>query len=110
KRDVAAVAVDLAAERIQTHTGDLPHGRPAVAAATVERSETKHKLLEFEGLGEIVVSAEFETGGLIVEPVGSGEHKNRHAGARGHDLCGDLVAGGPRDVAVQDCDVVRVDP
>src|SRR5919197_5964158 len=30
ERDVAVVAVDLAAERIQTQTCDLPHGWPAV--------------------------------------------------------------------------------
>src|ERR1700739_4778142 len=68
ERDVAAVAVDLAAERIQAQTRDLSHGWPAVAAATVQRSETEHELLERERLREVVVGAELEPGGLVVEP------------------------------------------
>src|SRR5438874_3114184 len=36
ERDVAAVAVDLAAERIQTEAGDLSHGRPVVGTPAVE--------------------------------------------------------------------------
>ena len=38
QRDVAAVAVDLAAERVEPQTRDLPHGRPVVRAPAVERS------------------------------------------------------------------------
>src|SRR6202040_3881798 len=41
QRDVAAVAVDLSAERIQPETCDLSHGRPVVSAPAVERSETE---------------------------------------------------------------------
>src|ERR1700736_1620873 len=48
ERDVAAVAVDLAAERIQTQAGDLSHGWPVVRATSVERSETE--FLECERL------------------------------------------------------------
>ena len=109
QRDVAAVAVDLAAERIQPQAGDLPHGRPVVGAPAVERSEPEHELSELERLGEVVVGAEPEPGGLVVEPVGGGEHEDRHAAAGGDDAFGDLVAGGPGDVAVEDGDVVGVD-
>jgi hypothetical protein len=45
----------------------------------------------------------------VVEAVGSGEHEDRHAAAGADDALGDLVAGGPGDVAVQDGDVVGVD-
>src|SRR5262249_10958395 len=79
QRDVAAVAVDLAAERIHTQTCDLSHGWPAVAAAAVERPEAEHELLELERLREVVVGAELEPGGLVVEAVGGGEHEDRHA-------------------------------
>jgi hypothetical protein len=65
--------------------------------------------LQFEWLGEVVVGAEFEPGGLVVEPVGSGEHEDWHAAARGDDAFGDLVTGGSGDVAVEDGDVVGVD-
>src|SRR5262249_27487837 len=109
ERDVAAVAVDLAAERIQTQTRDLAHGWPAVGAPAVERSETEHELLELEGLREVVVGTELEPGGLVVEPVGSGEHEDGHAAAGGDDAPGDLVAGGAGDIAVEDGDVVGVD-
>ena len=109
QRDVAAVAVDLAAERIQPQAGDLSHRRPVVGAPAVERSEPEHELLELERLGEVVVGAELEPGGLVVEPVGGGEHEDRHAAAGGDDAFGDLVAGGPGDVAVEDGDVVGVD-
>ena len=109
ERDVAAVAVDLAAERIQPQTRDLSHRRPVVRAPAVERSETEHELLELEGLGEVVVGAEPEPGGLVVETVGGGEHEDRHAAAGGDDASGDLVTGGPGDVAVEDGDVVGVD-
>ena len=109
ERDVAAVAVDLAAERIQPQTCDLPHGWPVVGAPAVERSEPEHELSEFERLGEVVVGAEPEPGGLVVEPVGRGEHEDRHAAAGGDDAFGDLVAGGSGDVAVEDGDVVGVD-
>ena len=109
QRDVAAVAVDLAAERIQPQAGDLAHGRPVVRAPAVERSEAEHELLELERLGEVVVGAELEPAGLVVEPVGGGEHEDRHAAGGGDDASGDLVAGGPGDVAVEDGDVVGVD-
>ena len=85
QRDVAAVAVDLAAERIQPQTCDLSHGRPVVRAPAVERSETEHELPELERLREVVVGAELEPGGLVVETVGSGEHEDRHAAAGGDD-------------------------
>jgi hypothetical protein len=79
-----------------------------VGAPAVECSEAEHELLEFERLGEVVVGAESEPGGLVVEPVGSGEHEDRHAAAGGDDLLGDLVARGPGDVPVEDGDVVGV--
>ena len=44
QRDVAAVPVDLAAERIQTQACDLPHRRPVVPAPAVECSEPEHEL------------------------------------------------------------------
>src|SRR5207248_9720647 len=44
QRDVAAVAVDLAAERIQPQTCDLSHGWHVVRAPAVERSQTEHEL------------------------------------------------------------------
>ena len=109
QRDVAAVAVDLSAERIQPQTCDLSHGRPVVGAPAVERSETEHELSELERLREVVVGAELEPGGLVVEPVGSGEHEDRHAAAGGDDAFGDLVTGGPGNVPVEDGDVVGVD-
>src|SRR5206468_7834307 len=71
QRDVAAVAVDLAAKRIQPQTCDLSHGWPVVGAPSVECSETEHELSEFERLREVVVGAELEPGRLVVETVGS---------------------------------------
>jgi hypothetical protein len=65
--------------------------------------------LELEGLGDVVVGAELESGGLVVESVGSGQHEDRRAAAGGDDAFGDLVAGGPGDIAVEDGDVVGVD-
>jgi hypothetical protein len=65
--------------------------------------------LELERLGEVVVGAEPEPGGLVVETVGGREHEDRHAAAGGDDAFGDLVTGGPGDVSVEDGDVVGVD-
>src|ERR1700685_1282757 len=79
QRDVASVAVDLSPERIQAQPGDLSHGWPAVAAAAVECSETEHQFLQLERLGQVVVGAESESGGLVVKPIGGGEHQDRHA-------------------------------
>jgi hypothetical protein len=62
-----------------------------------------------ERLREVVVGAELEPGRFVVETVGSGEHEDRHARVGGDDALGDLVAGGPRDVPVEDGDVVGVD-
>ena len=45
ERDVAAVAVDLAAERVQPQAGDLPHGGAVVGAPAVERPQAEHELL-----------------------------------------------------------------
>jgi hypothetical protein len=67
-----------------------------VGAPPVECSEPEHELSEFERLGEVIVGAELEPGGLVVEPVGSGEHDDRHAAAGGDDAFGDLVAGWAR--------------
>src|SRR5262249_37460756 len=53
--------------------------------------------------------AEFEPGGFVVDPVGGGEHQDRHAASGGDDDFGDLVTGGSGDVAVEDGDVVGVD-
>ncbi len=69
ERHVAAVAVDLAAERVEPQTCDLSHGRPVVGAPAVERPQAEHEFPEFERLGEVVVGAELEAGGLVVEPV-----------------------------------------
>src|SRR3954451_6680107 len=57
ERDVAAVAVDLAAERIQTQACDLSHGWPGMGAPAVECSETEHEFSKFERLREVVVGA-----------------------------------------------------
>ena len=67
---------------------------------------------QIERLGEVVVGSELEPGGLVVEPVGGGEHEDRHAAAGGpgsNDAFGDLVAGRAWDIAVEDGDVVDVD-
>src|SRR5439155_10950178 len=109
QRDVAAVTVDLSAERIQPQTCDLAHGWPVVGAPAVERSESEHQLSELERLREVVVGAELEAGGLVVETVGSGEHEDRHAATGGDDAFGDLVAGRSGNVSVEDGDVVGVD-
>jgi hypothetical protein len=80
-----------------------------VCAPAVERSEPEHELLELERLREVVVGAQLESGGLVVEAVGCGEHEDRHAAARGDDVSGDLVAGRPRDVPVEDGGVVGIE-
>src|SRR4029077_74330 len=67
QRDVAAVPVDLAAERIQAQACDFPHGRPVVRTPAVECPEPEHELLQLERLGEVVVGAEPEPGGLVVK-------------------------------------------
>src|SRR2546421_2062395 len=54
ERDVAAVAVDLAAERVQTQSGDLSHGWSVVGSPAIEGSETEHELSEPERLGGVV--------------------------------------------------------
>jgi hypothetical protein len=80
-----------------------------VGAPAVERSETEDELSELERLREVVIGAELEPGGLVVETVGGGEHEDRHAAAGGDDVFGDLVTGGSGDVSVEDGDVVGVD-
>jgi hypothetical protein len=80
-----------------------------VGTPPVERSDAEHEFSECERLGEVVVGAELETGGLVVESVGGGEHEDRHAAAGGDDASRDLVTGGSGDVAVEDRDVVGVD-
>ena len=67
------------------------------------------ELPQLERLGEVVVGAEPEPRCLVVEPVRGGEHQDRRAAAGGDDPFGDLVAGGPGNVAVEDGDVVGVD-
>ncbi len=109
QRDVVPVAVNLAAEGVQTQAGDLPHGWPVVGTPAVECPEPEDEFLELEWLGQVVVGAELETGRLVVEPVGGSEHEDRHAGAGRDDAFGYLVAGRAGDVAVEDGDVVGVD-
>src|SRR5262245_16397057 len=69
QRDVAAVAEDLPAERIESQTRDLAHRRPVVCTSSVERSEAENELSELERLREVVVGAELESRGLVVEAV-----------------------------------------
>src|SRR4051794_6401469 len=64
QRDMAAVAVDLPAERIQAQARDLPDGRAVVCTPAVERSESQHELAELERLREVVVGPEPEPGRL----------------------------------------------
>ena len=80
-----------------------------MGAPAVECSEPEHELLQLERLGEVVVGAELEPGGLVVKPVGGGKHQDRHAATGSDDAMGDLVTGGPGNVAVEDGDVVGVD-
>ena len=108
QRDVTAVAVDLAAERIKPQAGDLAHGRPVVRTPAIERPQPQDELLQLERLREVVVGAELEPGGLVVEAVGGGEHEDRHAAAGGDDALGDLVAVRSGNVPVEDGDVVGV--
>src|SRR5262249_14951094 len=79
QRYVTTVAVYLAAERSPGQTCALSHRRPVVGTSAVESSEPEHELSEFERLGEVVVGAELEPGRLVVEPIGRGEHEDRHA-------------------------------
>jgi hypothetical protein len=80
-----------------------------VRASAGERPEPHDELSKLERLGEVVVGAELEPGGLVVDPVGSGEHEDRDTAAGGDHSPGDLVAGGAGDVAVEDREVVGVD-
>lgn len=80
-----------------------------MGAPPVERPQPQREFTEREWLGEIVVGAELEAGGLVIEPVGGGEHQYRHAGTGRDDVLCDLVTRGPRDVAVEDRYVVFVD-
>ena len=107
--DVAVVAVDLPPKRIQPQACDLPDGWPAVSAPAVERPQPEHQLSELERLREVVVGAELEPRGLVVEPVGRGEHEDRGAAAGGDDVLGDLVPGRPGNVSVQHGDVIGVE-
>jgi glycopeptide antibiotics resistance protein len=109
ERNVAAIPIDLAPERVHAQTCDFPHGRPAPSAPAVQRPKTEHQFAQVERLREVVVGTELEPGGLVIEAVGRGEHQDRHPAACGHDVRGDFVAGGPRDVAIEDRNVVRVD-
>ena len=68
------------------------HGRPAVRPATIERAQPKHQLAQLERLGDVVVGAEAEAGGLVVKAIRGGQHEDRHAAAGRHDVTGDLVA------------------
>src|SRR5439155_23229917 len=63
----------------------FPTRRSSDLAPAVERSQAEHELSELERLREVVVGAELEPGGLVVETVGSGEHEERHAAAGGDD-------------------------
>ncbi len=79
-----------------------------MGAPAVECSEPEHEFPHVEGLGEVVVGAELEPAGLVVEPVGGGQHEDRHAAAGSDDVPGDLVTGRAGDVPVQDGDGVSV--
>ena len=85
--------------RLFTHYasgGDIErvaHGVYLVGAPAVERSQSEHRLSQLERLGEVVVGAELEPDDLVVEPVGGGEHEDRHAAAGGDDPTRDLVTG-----------------
>src|SRR6185295_14903509 len=76
--DVTAAAVDLSPERIEPQTCDLSHRWPLVRTPAVERAETEHELAELERFRQIVVGAELEAGGLVVETVRGREHQDRH--------------------------------
>src|SRR5690606_9021428 len=100
---------DLAAERVQPQPGELPNRRPAVPPPPVQGPEPEHELTQLERLGQVVVGTQLEPGGLVVQPVGCGEHQDRHAAAGCDHAPGDLVAGRTGYVAVQHGDVVGVD-
>ena len=65
--------------------------------------------MQLERLGEVVVGTEPEPGRLVVKPVRSGKHQDRHAAPGSDDAPGDLITGRPGNVAVEDGDVVGVD-
>src|ERR1700684_579344 len=72
ERDVLPVAEHLATERVEPESRDLVNGRPAVRPATIERAQPKHQLAQLERLGDVVVGAETEAGGLVVKAIRGG--------------------------------------
>src|SRR5262249_53092876 len=100
---------DFAAKWVQSQICDLPHGWSVVYAPAVECPEPKYEFSKFERLGEVVIGAELEPGSLVVEPVGSSKHQERHAIAGRDETPGALVTRGAGNVAVEDDDLVGVD-
>ena len=80
-----------------------------MGASAVECSKSEHEFSKCEWFREVVVGAEFKSGGLVIESIRSGEHEDRQAAAGGDDVFGDLVTGRAGDVTVQDSNVVSVD-
>ena len=82
-------------------------GRTGPARRPRARSRAD-QFVEVEGLAEVVVGAEVEPGDAVAQPARGGEHQDARGGVRGGQPPADLVAVHPREVAVEDDDVVVV--
>lgn len=84
--------------------------RDRAGAAAAQRPDAGHQLRELERLAQVVVGAEVEPGDPVLHGTGGGEHQDPGPGAGGDEPARHVVAVHPRQVAVQDDDVVVVQP
>jgi len=81
-----------------------------LCAPAVERPQPEHELLQHEGFGEVVVGPQLEPRGLVVDPVGRGQHQDRHTAPGCDDAPGDLITRRAGDIAVEYGNVICIDP
>jgi hypothetical protein len=106
--DVAAVAGDGAAERVEFYPGRAQDARPGVGLAAGQGADPQHEFGDVEGLGQVVVGAQGQAGDPVAGGAGGGEHEDHDRVAGRSDRAADRVAVDAGQVAVQDEHVVGV--
>jgi hypothetical protein len=106
ERDLGVAAAYNVHLRVERQVADPQHGGSLGRSSPRECTQARAELAEVEGLGEVVVGADFEAGCPVVDGVARREDEYRRFHTRFTQAAAGLQAVDAREHQIQDDDVV----